>query len=78
MVPGTIASNRSAAAWVPAGVEYATDLAEPTRAEMRETLERMLRALDGPVPPVAAPVFVTSRHTAKPKVTLVPFVGRRG
>jgi predicted DNA-binding transcriptional regulator YafY len=37
-------------AWVPAGVEYTTDLAEPVRAELRETLERMLRALDAPVP----------------------------
>ena len=38
-------------AWVPAGVEYTTDLAEPVRAELRETLERMLRALDAPAPP---------------------------
>ncbi len=34
-------------AWVPAGVEYTADLAEPARGELRETLERMLRALDG-------------------------------
>lgn len=33
--------------WIPAGVEYTTDLAEPARSELRETLERMLRALDG-------------------------------
>ena len=32
--------------WIPAGVEYTTDLAEPARSELRETLERMLRALD--------------------------------
>jgi predicted DNA-binding transcriptional regulator YafY len=39
-----------AMAWVPAGVEYTTDLAEPARGEMRETLERMLRALDAAAP----------------------------
>jgi predicted DNA-binding transcriptional regulator YafY len=38
-------------AWIPAGVEYATDLVEPARGELRETLERMLRALDSPAPP---------------------------
>ena len=38
--------------WVPAGVEYTTDLAEPSRSELRETLERMLRALDA-APPAA-------------------------
>ncbi len=32
--------------WIPVGVEYVTDLAEPGRSELRETLERMLRALD--------------------------------
>lgn len=37
--------------WIPAGVEYATDLAEPARAELREIAERMLRALDAPPPP---------------------------
>ena len=31
--------------WIPAGVEFTTDLAEPAREELRETLERMLRAL---------------------------------
>lgn len=36
--------------WVPAGVEYTTDLAEPARGELREVLERMLRALDAPLP----------------------------
>ncbi len=39
-------------AWIPAGVEYTTDLAEPARAELRETLERMLRALDAPMPDI--------------------------
>ncbi|WP_106816707.1 helix-turn-helix transcriptional regulator [Microbacterium timonense] len=37
--------------WIPAGVEYTTDLASPAREELRETLERMLRALDAPPPP---------------------------
>lgn len=37
--------------WIPSGVEYTTDLAEPARGELRETLERMLRALDAPPPP---------------------------
>lgn len=37
--------------WIPEGVEYATDLAEPARSELREALERALRALDAPVPP---------------------------
>jgi len=36
--------------WIPAGVEYTTDLAEPARSDLRETLERMLRALDAPPP----------------------------
>lgn len=36
--------------WVPAGVEYTTDFPEPHRAELRETLERALRALDAPPP----------------------------
>src|SRR5690606_2810526 len=31
--------------WIPAGVSYTTDLAEPQRSELREILERMLRAL---------------------------------
>jgi len=38
--------------WIPAGVEYTTDLLSPARDELRETLERMLRALDAPPPPV--------------------------
>lgn len=37
--------------WIPAGVEYTTDLVEPARSELRETLARMLRALDAPLPP---------------------------
>lgn len=37
--------------WIPTGVEYTTDLASPARDELRETLERMLRALDAPMPP---------------------------
>lgn len=37
--------------WVPAGVEFTTDLPEPHRAEMREAVDRMLRALDAPPPP---------------------------
>jgi predicted DNA-binding transcriptional regulator YafY len=38
--------------WIPEGVEYTTDLAEPARSQLRETLERMLRALDAPPPPL--------------------------
>lgn len=41
--------------WIPAGVEYTTDLASPARDELRETLERMLRALDAPAPPPSRP-----------------------
>jgi predicted DNA-binding transcriptional regulator YafY len=37
--------------WIPAGVEYTTDLAAPARDELREALSRMLRALDAPPPP---------------------------
>ena len=37
--------------WIPAGVEYTTDLDDPARGELREVLERMLRALDAPPPP---------------------------
>jgi hypothetical protein len=42
-------------AWIPPGVEYTTDLADAPRAELRETLERMLRALDAAPPPPARP-----------------------
>lgn len=41
--------------WIPDGVEYTTDLAEPARGELRESLERMLRALDAPPPRPADP-----------------------
>lgn len=37
--------------YIPEGVEYTTDLAEPARSELRETVARMLRALDAPPPP---------------------------
>lgn len=37
--------------WIPAGVDYATDLPEPERSELRESLQRALRALDAPPPP---------------------------
>jgi predicted DNA-binding transcriptional regulator YafY len=36
--------------WIPEGVEYTTSIAEPHRAELRESVERLLRALDAPVP----------------------------
>ncbi|MET0860974.1 MAG: transcriptional regulator, partial [Microbacterium sp.] len=36
--------------WIPTGVEYTTDLPDPARAELRETLQRMLRAVDAPAP----------------------------
>lgn len=36
--------------WIPAGVEYTTDFPEPHRAELREALHRVLRALDAPAP----------------------------
>ncbi len=37
--------------YIPPGVEYTTDLASPAREELREWLERTLRALDAPPPP---------------------------
>ncbi len=40
--------------WIPEGVEYTTDLAEPARGQLRETLERMLRALDATAPAPAS------------------------
>ncbi len=40
--------------WIPAGVEFTTDLVEPNRSELREMLERMLRAVDAPPPPPRA------------------------
>jgi len=36
--------------WIPAGVDYTTDLAEPARSDLREALQRMLRALDAAPP----------------------------
>lgn len=36
--------------WIPAGVEFTTDLAEPERSELREILGRLSRALDAPPP----------------------------
>lgn len=39
-----------ALSWIPAGVEYTTSLPSPAREELRETLERMLRALAAPPP----------------------------
>ena len=46
--------------WIPAGVEYTTDLGSPAREQLRETLERMLRALDAP-PPAVSPRRVSER-----------------
>lgn len=37
--------------YVPPGVEYATDFPEPHRAELREAIGRLIRALDAPAPP---------------------------
>lgn len=37
--------------WIPEGVEYAMTFPEPDRAALREAVERMLRAIDAPVPP---------------------------
>ena len=37
--------------WIPAGVEYTTDLPDPARAELRELAERMVRALEAAPPP---------------------------
>ena len=37
--------------YVPAGIEYTTDFPEPARSELRESLQRALRALDAPPPP---------------------------
>lgn len=34
--------------WVPQGVEYTVDLADDARVELREILQRMLRAIDAP------------------------------
>jgi predicted DNA-binding transcriptional regulator YafY len=50
--------------WIPAGVEYTTDLAEPARGELRESLHRMLRALDAPPPAVRPESVRTTRQQA--------------
>ncbi|QTV79172.1 helix-turn-helix transcriptional regulator [Microbacterium sp. NIBRBAC000506063] len=39
--------------YIPPGVEFTTDLAEPGRSELRESLQRVLRAMDAPAPPPA-------------------------
>ena len=36
--------------YVPEGVEFSTDFPEPHRAELREVLGRVIRALDAPPP----------------------------
>lgn len=36
--------------YIPPGVEFTTDLAEPARSELREVVARLLRALDAPPP----------------------------
>ncbi|GGM58642.1 helix-turn-helix transcriptional regulator [Microbacterium saperdae] len=36
--------------WIPEGVEYTTTFPEPDRSALRESLQRMLRALDAPDP----------------------------
>lgn len=50
--------------WIPTGVDYTTDLAEPSRSELREVLERMLRAVDAPAPPPAR--SMAAQHTVTP------------
>lgn len=40
-----------ALSYIPEGVEFTTDLADPDRTELREILARMVRALDAPPPP---------------------------
>ena len=40
--------------FIPEGVEFTTDLAEPGRSQLREVLARIVRALDAP-PPAAPP-----------------------
>ena len=42
---GNVRETMGGLAWIPAGVEYTTDLADPERAELQEILARMLRAL---------------------------------
>ena len=69
-------SARRCTAWPGSrpAVEYTTDLAEPARAELRETLERMLRALDAAPPaPVRRPS--TARHRGTHSETPVHAAG---
>ncbi|WP_420113067.1 helix-turn-helix transcriptional regulator [Pseudactinotalea sp.] len=47
---GDFRETMYAMSWVPPGVTYTTDLPEPARSELRETLVRMLHALDAPAP----------------------------
>ncbi len=46
--------------YIPAGVEFTTDLEEPGRSELREILTRMVRALDASPPPPRQ--VAASRH----------------
>ncbi|WP_395245879.1 helix-turn-helix transcriptional regulator [Agromyces sp. MMS24-K17] len=41
--------------YIPPGVEYRTDFPEPHRAELREAIARLTRALDAPAPPPRPP-----------------------
>lgn len=43
---GNVRETMGGLSWIPAGVEYTTNLAEPERSELKEILARMLRALD--------------------------------
>jgi len=42
---GNVRETMGGLSWIPAGVEYTTNLAEPERTELREILGRMLRSL---------------------------------
>ena len=55
--------------WIPAKVAYATDLAEPARSDLRESLERMLQALDAPAPATRSPRAARRLATAAVTVT---------
>jgi len=46
--------------WIPTGVEYTIDLVEHERAQLREAVDRMLRALDAPPPPSRRPTRTDS------------------
>ncbi|MEU8397954.1 WYL domain-containing protein [Nonomuraea sp. NPDC048892] len=45
---GDVRETMYALSWIPAGVEYTVDLPGPARTQLRETLARMLRALETP------------------------------